>query len=786
MQELIRNHPKLLVNLSSYKIESMISNNSHSSVYLATENSTRSKVVIKQFHAKTLNEAFEIGFSLETSIPLKINSPFVVKTLGFTNTSPYSIIQDYHTNKSLSDVLYKSSFFLTPTHKMLISMCLAQALSKMHKLSIVYRNLTSEHILIDQYLLPHLSSFGSCQLAEGKSVKEFQDMFYIAPELLSGQKYSEKIDVFSYGMILYEMLVNHRPFENSSPIEVQYNILSKDIVLPELPNEIPIQLRELILSCWSVDFSKRPSFAEIYQKFSQKEIYFEGFDPSAIDSVIRSIDNNVEVVIPPWATKTNFRVINSIFENANTIYESFKTQSLLMLTDLFLCANSSNVGSFFGVLLNIIHKDEDSLLVGTAVSSTLHLMSQDPVFLDYFIRRNLYHQLPLNKTSNSKYILSLLIPVFMVNPKLASPDIIRKIELSIQSCPVKTFRILATICNGFSEDWINWQIIDLLLIKGKTFLNSRAGGPFLYLFYRLISQFEIIKLQRGSAFLKMVQYAIRSQDQKTIKAAYSIIMALNLTWIKPDLISEHLLKENIQEIALNYLCSAPLSFITTPILKSLCSIRNSPLAASLLIKFAQDVSITQRLLTLNANLKDVEAKYLVKILMEIMISNGNRLQLMNMKELPYMLMKIAMLNDSKMIEAISKIIKGLPVNQEFLIRLCQTNFFQIFITQAIKCGTFQSHVACLVTIDKLIRFGFVPEFASYLDSAINLLARAPQLTIHVITYISLLSACDEGLNILKNNPKIPQIIQQYQSMPQCQKQIHFLQTNMSSPSTNPS
>lgn len=780
MQELIHTYPKLIVDLSHYAIDNLISKNSHSEVYLATENSTRNKVIIKKFLAQKLDEAFETGFSLEASIPLKVGSPFVVKTLGFTNIPPYSIIQDYHPNKSLSDVIYKSSFYLTPTHKMLISMCLAQALSKMHRLSIVYRNLTSEHILIDQYLLPHLSSFGSCQHAEGKSVKEFQDMFYIAPELLSGQKYSEKVDVFSYGMVLYELVVNHKPFEKSSPIEVQYNLLSKDISFPEIPNETPPQLRELILSCWSVDFTKRPSFLEIYQKFSQKEVYFDGFDPSAIDSVIRSIDNNVEPVIPPWGTKNDFRVINSVFENAKTIYKSFKTQSLVMLTDLFLCANSSNVLSFFGVLLNIIRKDEDSSLVVTAVSSVLHLMSQDPVFLDYFIRRGLYQQLPFDKISSAKSILSLLIPVFQVNPKLATPDIIRKVESNVQICPVKVFRVFATVCNRFTEDWINWQIIDLLFIHGKTFLDCKAGAPFLYLFYRLFSLFEVIKAARGLIYIKMIQYALRSQDQKTVKAAYSIILALNLVWIKSDYISDHLLKDNIQEIALNYLCSAPLSMITTPVIKSLCTIKNSPLAASLLIKFAQDVSVTQRLLTLGPYLKDVESKYLVKILIEIMIPPNNRLQLMNMKELPYMLAKIASVNDSKMIEAVSKIIKSLPLNQDFLVRIGQTNFLQIFITQAVKCGTFQSHVACLITIDRLIRFGYLPEFASYMETAINLLSRAPQLTVHVITYLSLLSANDESLSLIKKNPKIPQIIQQYQNNPQCQKQIEFLQSNISS------
>lgn len=225
--------------------------------------------------------------------------------------------------------------------------------------------------------------------------------------------------------------------------------------------------------------------------------------------------------------------------------------------------------------------------------------------------------------------------------------------------------------------------------------------------------------------------------------------------------------------------------ITTPVIKSLCTIKNSPLAASLLIKFAQDVSVTQRLLTLGPYLKDVESKYLVKILIEIMIPPNNRLQLMNMKELPYMLAKIVSVNDSKMIEAVSKIIKSLPLNQDFLVRIGQTNFLQIFITQAVKCGTFQSHVACLITIDRLIRFGYLPEFASYMETAINLLNRAPQLTVHVITYLSLLSANDESLSLIKKNPRIPQIIQQYQNNPQCQKQIEFLQSNISSLQSTP-
>ncbi|OHT13644.1 hypothetical protein TRFO_16206 [Tritrichomonas foetus] len=779
MDDLKQQYPDLIVSLSNYTIDYSISKNLHSTVYAATENSTKKQVIVKQFNSKILDYSFAVSFALEAYVSLKVESPFVVKTIGFTDVPPYSIIQVYQANKSLSDVLYKSPFYLTPSHKTLIAMCLAHVMSKLHKQSIVLRNFAPQHILIDQYLLPHVSSFGSSQLAEGNCVREAFDFKYIAPEFLSGSTYSEKVDVYSYGMILYEMLTGKPPYDGLSPVEVQCNVSLNEPILPEIPSNTPEPLHDLILACWRKDYSKRPSFNEIYQKFVSKEVHYEGFDSTTIDSVIRSIDNNVEVVIPPWATKTNFKLkTTSLFENVNHIYESFVSRASDKLTDLFLCANSTNVESFYGVLWNIIEKDVDVHTIETVVNSTLHLMSQDPCFFDHFIRNKLYEKLPLSKTHALNEILSLLIPVFQVNPKLASPKLLKELASKVQYCPLKVLRVLVTICNRFSNEWINWQVIDILLTNAKIFLNCKAGAPFLYTFYRLIATYETVRVERGPIYARLVKYAIDSPDIRTVKAAYPILTSLNMNAIKAKCLTDHLLDTNVQQLALNYLCTFPVSLIDTNILKALCNIPNSPLAASLLIKFAQDVEITQRLLTLGSFLKNVEPKYLIKILMEMMISKQNRSQIMALAELPYMLTRIALVGDRKIMDAVCKMMRRLPVNADFVKRLSEASFIQTYIQQAIKVDLFETHVSCFLLLDPIAHHAFVPEYLTYLDTAIGLLVRAPQLSLYVLTYLVLMSSSEEGAKVIANVPKIDQIIQQYRAEPQYKNLADSMMSNI--------
>lgn len=85
---------------------------------------------------------------------------------------------------------------------------------------------------------------------------------YMAPELLKVQGYTEKIDVWAFGIILYEMVTGVAPFRDLNYAALYQELINKRS-LPSIPSDCPIILKDIIRRCWNFDPAKRPSFAEI-------------------------------------------------------------------------------------------------------------------------------------------------------------------------------------------------------------------------------------------------------------------------------------------------------------------------------------------------------------------------------------------------------------------------------------------------------------------------------------------------------------------------------------------
>jgi serine/threonine protein kinase len=83
-----------------------------------------------------------------------------------------------------------------------------------------------------------------------------------APEVLANQSYNEKADVYSYGIIVWELLTRQCPYDKMTPIQCALAVLNRN-QRPEIPKWCPPSLQALIRACWKKDPDERPSFAQI-------------------------------------------------------------------------------------------------------------------------------------------------------------------------------------------------------------------------------------------------------------------------------------------------------------------------------------------------------------------------------------------------------------------------------------------------------------------------------------------------------------------------------------------
>ena len=189
-----------------------------------------------------------------------LNHPNIIKTFGVflgDESNPPSIIIEYCPTN-----LKKNVKKLTNVERVVIIYQISKAMKKVHSMNIIHRDLKPENILLDDQNQVKLSDFGLSKLMDSQTQSQTQMSFvgtmnFIAPEiLLQNEKYDSKVDVFSFGVIVYFILSNGK-----LPAMKMLDI-SKGIKA-EIPTNINDFSRKLISKCWNFNPFERPSFDDI-------------------------------------------------------------------------------------------------------------------------------------------------------------------------------------------------------------------------------------------------------------------------------------------------------------------------------------------------------------------------------------------------------------------------------------------------------------------------------------------------------------------------------------------
>ncbi|KAH0654586.1 hypothetical protein KY289_032264 [Solanum tuberosum] len=234
------------------------------------------EVAVKKLGEELFTDEDKIkAFGDELALLQKIRHPNVVQFLGaVTQSSPMMIITEYLPKGDLRAFL-KRKGALKPIMAVKFALDIARGINYLHEHkpeAIIHRDLEPENILRDDSGLLKVADFGLSKLMKfTRTVKEDRPLArqedswrYVAPEVLKHEEYDTKVDVFSFALILQEMIEGCPPFSMKQEIEV-----AKAYVANERPPFRASQklyahgLRELIEDCWEEQPSKRPTFQRI-------------------------------------------------------------------------------------------------------------------------------------------------------------------------------------------------------------------------------------------------------------------------------------------------------------------------------------------------------------------------------------------------------------------------------------------------------------------------------------------------------------------------------------------
>ncbi|KAF5183444.1 Mitogen-activated protein kinase kinase kinase [Thalictrum thalictroides] len=212
-------------------------------------------------------------FWREAQILSKLHHPNVVAFYGVVpdgSGGTLATVTEFMVNGSLRHVLLRKDRALDRRKKLMIAMDAAFGMEYLHSKNIVHFDLKCDNLLVNlrdsQRPICKVGDFGLSRIKRNTLVSGGVrgTLPWMAPELLNGSsnRVSEKVDVFSFGIAMWEILTGEEPYANMHCGAIIGGILNNTL-RPNIPDRCDSEWRKLMEECWAPDPSVRPSFTEI-------------------------------------------------------------------------------------------------------------------------------------------------------------------------------------------------------------------------------------------------------------------------------------------------------------------------------------------------------------------------------------------------------------------------------------------------------------------------------------------------------------------------------------------
>ncbi|GES90370.1 kinase-like domain-containing protein [Rhizophagus clarus] len=239
----------------------------------------------------------------------------IVQCLGLTQNplnGDYMLVMNYM-NINLREYLNQNHNKLTWKNRFQIVDSILYAVSYIHEENAIHRDLHSGNVLfsyINQRF--YVSDLGFCGPADMPLNSIYGNLSYIAPEVIVNKNYTYASDIYSIGMLMWEISSGQPPFINKHNYDLAIKIVNG--MRPKIAPGTPLEYKELMIQCWDTNPTKRPDIntlfdktSDIYRLYCQNENY--GQENNIANTYNFQLDSNFSIS----SSSTN----NSFFENVS-------------------------------------------------------------------------------------------------------------------------------------------------------------------------------------------------------------------------------------------------------------------------------------------------------------------------------------------------------------------------------------------------------------------------------------------------------------------------------------
>ena len=252
------------VEYSDVSLRDIISQGGFSVVHKATWKGT--KVAAKVIVDPVITAELRAEFENEILMLNHLRHPNTVLLMAASFKPPhFTMVSEYVANGTLFDYLHKSREEISIDRKVSIISQICSVFLFYHNSNVVHRDLKSMNVLLSEGQSIKICDFGLARFKSdlNKGSMQFSGTpAYMAPELFKKQSYDEKVDIFAFGTLVWEILTRQVPYDAFEPGDIRDKVLKGDLRLDN-PIGAPRKLVSLIDMCRKLNPGERPGFEEI-------------------------------------------------------------------------------------------------------------------------------------------------------------------------------------------------------------------------------------------------------------------------------------------------------------------------------------------------------------------------------------------------------------------------------------------------------------------------------------------------------------------------------------------
>ena len=390
--------------IGRFEIIRELGRGAQSIVYLARDPHLQREVAIKTLHFAHPDPQQNQQLLAEARIVSQLRHSNIVPIFeaGEEQGDLY-LVFEFVPGKNLGDYL-KANGQLTPVKAIAILNPVLEAIAHAHAAGIIHRDLKPNNILIDSDGMPRVMDFGIAAHVEAPSndAEAFMGTpAYMAPEYIAGREHSERSDVFSAGLVLYELLTGQRAVQGENIYEVMNRVANEEIRLPA-GSEIDDELASVLYKAIARDPQQR--FSSVTLMREALDAYLEPDDPvtssdakqSTIDFLLRRMRRKSDFPALSESVSTINKITGSDKESisnlSNSILKDFSlTNKILRLVNsvYFRQAGGGNISTISRAVLVLGFDAVRNIAITVMLFEHLQNKGNANLLKEEFLRANL-------------------------------------------------------------------------------------------------------------------------------------------------------------------------------------------------------------------------------------------------------------------------------------------------------------------------------------------------------------------------------------------------------------